>query len=86
MPTISTSSCAHEQKVPVGMVDGCGYDGQQNNAICDVCEPCQTIEAHSSQFFADFQLIGYAYELLKCPHVEIWRFSWRRQQTDRQTN
>ena len=38
-----------------------------------------------ASFFTDFQLIGYAYELLRCPHVEIWRFSWRRrQQTDRQ--
>ena len=38
----------------VGTVDGCGYDGQQNDTICDVCGPCQTIKTHSSQFFADF--------------------------------
>ena len=27
----------------VGIVDGRGYDGQQKDAICDVCGPCQRI-------------------------------------------
>ena len=36
--------CAHEHaenKWPaVGMVNGCGYDGQQIDAICDAHGPC----------------------------------------------
>ena len=44
MLMISTSpSYAHEQKVLVGMVDGCGYEGEQKDAICDVHGLCQTI-------------------------------------------
>ena len=25
--------------VQVGAVNGCGYDGQQEDAICDICGP-----------------------------------------------
>ena len=33
--------------VLVGMIDGRGYDGQQKDAICDVCRPCQNNLKHS---------------------------------------
>ena len=79
MLTISTSPVMQKVLVGMGTVDGCGYDGQQKDVICDVrgpCQICERFEVHSSQFFRWFQLIGYAYESLRCLHVEIWRFSW----------
>ena len=45
------ANCMYEQKhvasivlvlVLVGTVDGCGYNGQQKDAICDVCGLYQT--------------------------------------------
>ena len=37
----------HEQKAHaqciMGMVDGCGYDGQLKYIICDTCRPCNLI-------------------------------------------
>ena len=78
MLTISTSPA-------VGMVDGCGYDGQQKDAICDVRGPCLTIWSTFKPVCRWFRLIGHAYELLRYLDVEIWRFSWW-QQTDGQTD
>ena len=49
-------------------VHGCGYDGQQKDANCDVRGPCQT-----HQFVADF---NWLVMLTSCIDVEIWRFSW----------
>ena len=66
-------------EVLVGKVDRRGYDGQQKDATCDVCGRCQTI--WSCRWF---RLIGYAYELLRCLDVEIWRFLWW-WRTDRHT-
>ena len=64
----------------MGMVDARGYDGQQKMLFV-TCGPSQTIR---SAIKSDFRLIGYTYELLKCLDIEIWRFSWWQQQTDRQ--
>ena len=65
MLTISTSTV-------VGMVDGCGYDGRQRDAICDVRGPCPNDLKHIQASLSLIQLIGYAYELLRCLDVEIW--------------
>ena len=78
MLTISTSPL-------VGRVDGCGYDGRQKDAICDVRGPCLTIRGTFKPVCRWFRLIGHAYKLLRCLDVEIWRFSWW-QQTDGQTD
>ena len=80
MLTISTMQYA--SIVQVGMVDGCGYDGRQEDAICDVRESWQTIQSMFKPVFRWFRLIGYAYKLLRCLDLEIWRFSWW-QQMDR---
>ena len=96
MLTISTRLVkAHEQKahglqcaialVQVGMVNGHGYDDQQEDAICDVRGPWQTIQSTFKPVYCWFWLIGYAYELLRCLDLKIWRFSWW-QQMDRQTD
>ena len=76
------TSCAHEQGtwpavlMLVGTINGRGYDGQQNDVICDVCGPCQMIWSTFKLVFRWFQLIGYAYGLLRCLDVEIWWFLW----------
>ena len=57
--------------VLMGKVDGRGYDGQQKDTICDVCEPCQKIRSKIKPVFRWFRLIGYTYELLGCLDVKI---------------
>ena len=52
--------------VLVSTVDGCGYDGQQKDAIYDVRGQCQTIRSTLKLVFRSFRMIGYAYELLRC--------------------
>ena len=47
--------------VQVGMVDGRGYDGQQEDAICEVCGLWQMIQSIFKPVCRRFQLIGYAY-------------------------
>ena len=69
--------------VQVDPVNGHGYDGQQEDAICNVCGLWQTIQSTFKPVFRWFRLIGYAYELLRCLDLKIWWFSWW-QQTDRQ--
>ena len=49
----------------VDMVDGHGYDGQQDDTIYDVCGLWQMIQCTFKSVFCWFQLIGYAYELLR---------------------
>ena len=73
--------------VQVGTVDGHGYDGQQEDAICDVRGSWQTIQSTFKPVYCWFRLIGYAYKLLRCLDLEIWQFLWWQQtETDRQTN
>ena len=38
----------------MGKVDGCGYNGQQKDAIFDTRGPAKQFKAHLSQFFVDF--------------------------------
>ena len=47
----------------------------QKCTICDACGLCQTTRSSLTAVFAKFRLIHYAYELLRCLDVEIWRFS-----------
>ena len=68
--------------VQVGTVDGRGYDVQQEDAICNVRGPWQTIQSAFKPICCWFWLIDYACKLLRCLDLEIWRFSWW-QQMDR---
>ena len=72
MLTMSTSPV-------VGMVDGCGYDGRQKDAICDVHVPNDL-----KHIWASLSLIstGHAYKLLRCLDVEIWQFHGDNRRTD----
>ena len=60
MLTISTRPVVlHEQKahgltVLVGMVNGYGYNGQQKTLFVTFVDHAKQFEAHSSQFFAEF--------------------------------
>ena len=72
----------------MGKVDGCGYNGQQKDAICDthavhpftgvasyatVMGCTETIQSTLEPFFHRFRLIGYAYELFSClDDIETW--------------
>ena len=56
-------------------VSGRGYDGQQKDAVCDVCGLWQMIHW--------FWLIGYVYELLRCQDLAIFVVTMT---ADRQTN
>ena len=57
--------------VLMGTVNGCGYDGQQKDAICDVRGPCQTIQStFKPVFFADF---GYLVaQMPRCQDLTIF--------------
>ena len=75
-------SCAHEQKAHglgahtvciVSMVDGRGYDCQQEDTICDACRPCYLIRSALMPILGQVRLIRCAYESLTCLHLEIWR-------------
>ena len=60
----------------VGTVDRRGYDGQQEDTICDACRACQVIWSSTLEpVFHWFLLNGYAYKLLR----SLW---WHRQTTD----
>ena len=56
----------------VGMVDGHGYDDQQEDAICDLHGLWQMIQSTFKPIFRWFWLIGYTYELLRCLDLKIW--------------
>ena len=58
--------------VLVGMVDGCGYNGQQKDTIRNIRGPCQTIRSTFKLVFLLISTISYTYELLRCLDVEIW--------------
>ena len=83
--TVSTSFCVHEQKShDLQWARSMGMDECQNkNAVCDAHRPFQSIWSILKRVFRQFRLICYAYKLLRCLKVEIWRFSWW-QTTDRQ--
>ena len=86
---MSRKHMACSMLVQVGRIDGYGYDGQQEDTICDVHGPWQTIQSTFKPVFRWFWLIGYTYELLKCLDLETWQFSWWPQmdrRTDRQTD
>ena len=62
MLTVSTRPVVHMSRkyiarsalVQVGMVNGRGYDGQQEDAICDICGTWQMIQTtFKPVFFAD---------------------------------
>ena len=56
----------------MGKVDGCGYDSQQKDAICDACGLYRMIQSTLKTVFCGFQMIGYTYELFRCLDVEIY--------------
>ena len=68
-------------EVLVGKVDGCGYNGQQKDTICDVRGRCQTIWSIFKPVCHWFWLIGYAYKVPRCRDMAIFVVT-----TDRQTD
>ena len=59
--------CAHEQKIHglqwhVGRVDRCG----QQNTVCNVSEPCQTIWSIMKSIFRQFRWIRFGFKPLRC--------------------
>ena len=72
------ASCVHERKAhglewvrSMGVATMC----QPEDAICDIHGPHQTVRRILKRIFHRYQLIRYAYELLRCLEVEIRRFS-----------
>ena len=53
---------------------GHGYDGQLKCAICDICRPCHLILSTLKPVFRHIRQICYAYNLLRCLDLQIWRF------------
>ena len=86
LPTYATpcASCAHEQKTHVwpaiGTVD---RHGQQKRTICDTRGPCQRNRSILKPVFRPFQWIHCAYMSFRCLDLKMWRFSYRRQTTDK---
>ena len=62
----------------VGAVD---RRGQQKSSIFDARGPCQWNWSILKPVFRRFRRIHCNYESLRCLHLEIWRFSCRRQTT-----
>ena len=61
----------------VGMVDGCGYDGQQKWAICDTCRVYHSILSISKPVFTEFDRF-VAYNPVRCLDLQIWQFLFLR--------
>ena len=57
----------------VGTVEGCGYDGQQNDTICDSCRPCHSIPKHSEASVLPNSTNLSWLQVASCLDVEIWR-------------
>ena len=69
---VSRTHMAYNVLVQVGTVDGHSYDSQQEDTICDVRGPWQTIQST----FKPVCRWRWLVTLLSCSDAHIWLFSW----------
>ena len=70
----------------VGMVKGCGHNGQQTDAHLQRSWIMPNDSKRIQTTFCWFQLIAYTYKFPRLLDFKIWWFTWWPQQTDKPTD